>query len=628
MKQYRYFIIMVMICQLSIIRSQSNSKAPDSLFLTLKGHTTIADSVLTMGDIVEYYMYNNSHKGIEYADNIIAISAKKKYGIGLATGNFLKANCYKALQKEDSAMVYYKETLKISGAFKINTCVASALANISVIEGQNGNYAKAISLMDSVAKINLRENDFLNYGVTLNNRAYHFYEQGDFVNAMSGFKNALSVLDTINKDIFRKADVYRNIAKLNYQEKDFQDALKYFNEAMDIYKEVDDFLYQAIVWNDIGNVALAANNYKGAIDYYQKSLDLCKIYNFNSVQSKALTNIGIAQRELGQYSKALSSFRESDRFIDFNESMSNNIIYHYHIGYTYGLQKQKDSALYHLDRAIHLADSTGQDNELKNALEYRSKTYELFKMDKKSLTDIHQMISLKDSLFNISKTKQIEQLQIIFETEKKEAQIALQKEQINTLNEKAKVDSLTKGLYAGGMFTFLAVSGLLFFGFRQRMKKNRLAREKQEEIYKQEIVHKQKELASQTLHLVQKNTFIQEVMENLENIKNSPEKFKMEFRRIIMLLKKENASDKDWEVFKTYFAEVHNDFDQKLKTLYADISEKEVRLAAFLRMNLTTKEIAATLNVLPDSILKSKYRLKKKLGLEKETDLSTFLNTL
>ena len=45
-------------------------------------------------------------------------------------------------------------------------------------------------------------------------------------------------------------------------------------------------------------------------------------------------------------------------------------------------------------------------------------------------------------------------------------------------------------------------------------------------------------------------------------------------------------------------------------------------------MNLTTKEIAATMNVLPNSILKSKYRLKKKLGLDKETDLGDFLNTI
>ncbi|MCK5442784.1 MAG: hypothetical protein KAJ23_12915 [Maribacter sp.] len=54
---------------------------------------------------------------------------------------------------------------------------------------------------------------------------------------------------------------------------------------------------------------------------------------------------------------------------------------------------------------------------------------------------------------------------------------------------------------------------------------------------------------------------------------------------------------------------------KKRKALYADISGKEIRLAAFLSTNITTKEIEDTLNNLPDSILKSKYRLKKKLGL-------------
>ncbi|MFT5847535.1 hypothetical protein [Psychroserpens sp.] len=56
--------------------------------------------------------------------------------------------------------------------------------------------------------------------------------------------------------------------------------------------------------------------------------------------------------------------------------------------------------------------------------------------------------------------------------------------------------------------------------------------------------------------------------------------------------------------------------------------DKESRLASFLRMNLSTKKIASMIDVLPDSILKSKYRLKKKLHLDKEEDLTQFLNTL
>ena len=95
-----------------------------------------------------------------------------------------------------------------------------------------------------------------------------------------------------------------------------------------------------------------------------------------------------------------------------------------------------------------------------------------------------------------------------------------------------------------------------------------------------------------------------------------------------MLLKRESAEDRDWEIFKSYFSEVHNDFDHKIKSINVDISEKEIRLASFLRMNLTTKQIASMLNVLPDSVLKSKYRLKKKLNLDKDQDLTEFLNSL
>jgi len=140
-------------------------------------------------------------------------------------------------------------------------------------------------------------------------------------------------------------------------------------------------------------------------------------------------------------------------------------------------------------------------------------------------------------------------------------------------------------------------------------------------MFQQELAFKKKELTSQMLHLVQKNTFLQEIKEKMEAIKSSPDLFKIEFRKIVSMLHRQSAEDETWEVFKSYFTEVHNDFDQNLKAIAPDITENDIRLASFLRMNLTTKEIASLLNVLPDSVLKSKYRLKKKLGLPREQDL-------
>lgn len=199
---------------------------------------------------------------------------------------------------------------------------------------------------------------------------------------------------------------------------------------------------------------------------------------------------------------------------------------------------------------------------------------------------------------------------------------------MKALSAQAESDRLARAIYGIGMFSFLAISALLYFGFKQRIKRNKMEREKQEEIYKQELAFKKKELASHTLHLVKKNTFLQELKEDLDQVKKSPELFKTEYKRLGRLLNQESAEDEYWEIFKSYFSEVHNNFDNKLKMVANDVSEHEIRLASFLRMNLSTKEIASIFNVLPNSILKSKYRLKKKLALTKEDDLMRFLNEL
>ncbi|SHG28836.1 tetratricopeptide repeat protein [Flagellimonas flava] len=619
-KQITLFTI-IMFWPIFTFSQLQGQKRIDSLHTVLKSQKEIASKVSTLEKLYETASYLDSEKGKQYALEIISLSEGDSYPLGMIIGNFSLGGYYFTIRKMDSATLHFQKTLDLASQHDLKDNVAGALSNLSIIEGDKGNYRNAIRLMDSVTQISWDNKDFLRYGVSLNTNGNNYYELGQYLNAMNSFKKALEVLDTIDREVYRRGDVYRNIGKLNYQQKDFNQAIENFTNAYEIYREVSDNQYSAHVLNDIGNVYIYFKDYYKAIEYFNESFEISQEFNFPEAAANALFNIGYAQRENGNYQEALNYFTKAGEINTYDQSSLNYVLELYHVGLTYSLLGNNKRAIEYLDKSVRLADSLKISNELKHALGYRSKAYVNAGNYKSAFEDYVASQKIKDSLFSIEKTKAIEELETIYETEKKE-------EEINTLNEKAKVDKLTKGLYAGGMASALAFSGLLVFGFRQRIKKNKIAREKQEEIYKQEIEHKKKELTSQTLHLVQKNTFIQELKENLESLKNSPEKFKMEFRRIVMLLKKQNASDKDWEVFKSYFSEVHNDFDQKLKTLYPDISEKEIRLAAFLRMNLTTKEIAATLNVLPDSILKSKYRLKKKLELDKEMDLSSFLNTL
>ncbi len=621
--------IWIFVIALSLIKVQGQiQKKADSLLSIYNSTNTIETKVDLLESLIDNYIYNDTDKAKAYIQELVSISDKENYEAGIILGQLNLGYYYYSIEKMDSASFHLNRTLDLAKKKNKKVGVVEALSNLSLVQGHNGDYVSAIRLMDSVAGMYLDQGDYLNYGVSINNSAAHYYDKGDYLKAMQGYRKALKILDTIPREPYRKADVLRNIGKLNTRQGNQKQALDYFGQALETYLDIEDYVYAASTFTDMGSVHSDLGDENKALEFHKKGLEISQLSKNNSVSIISYGNIGIAYKNLGKYDMAIENLKKCLAYDRQELSDINEVIYLYHIGNSFTYKKEFSTAEKYLNEAISLAEKGEIGNELLNALDYRAFNSEQKGEPQSALVDIRASQTIKDSLFSTEKAKQISELQTAYETEKKEAAIALQQEEIKTLNEKAKVDKLTKGLYAGGMFTFISISGLLFFGFRQRIKKNRIAREKQEEIYQREIEHKHKELASQTLHLVQKNTFIQELLENLENIRYSPEKFKMEFRRIVMLLRKENASDKDWEVFKTYFSEVHNDFDQKLKTLYNDISEKEIRLAAFLRMNLTTKEIAATLNVLPDSILKSKYRLKKKLGLDKEIDLTSFLNTI
>jgi len=600
----------------------------DSLLTIYKDAQTIESKVEILDDVIDLLIYNDSKKAEIYIQEMRKISRRENYKHGILQGDFNLGYHYFNLQQMDSAKFYFDRTLEKSKLDNDDSFVRSTLKNLSILQAHEGNYKEAILLMDSVAKISLLDRDFLRYGSALSDNGVHYYEMGNYPKAMTFYKKALETYDTLDITTYHKADLFRNLGKLQNVQGNHNSALGYFEQAVNVYRVLGDNMFLANTLSDMGNVYSQQGEHSEAIENYKECLNVAMANNFPSAEIIAYGNLGSEYLAMHQNKEAISFLEKAFKKGKESSAHNNLITDMSNLGLAYANNQDFSRGLELLNQAVTKADSIGVTNELQSALFNRALAYEKKGMPLRAILDYKRSRIINDSLFSITKAKQINELQTIYETEKKEAEIALQHEEINTLNEKVKVDRLTKSLFAGGMFTFVAISGLLFFGFRQRIKKNRIAREKQEEIYKKEIEHKQKELASQTLHLVQKNTFIQELMHNLEKIKKSPETFKMEFRRIVMLLKKENASDKDWEVFKTYFADVHNDFDQKLKTLYHEISEKEIRLAAFLRMNLTTKEIAATLNVLPDSILKSKYRLKKKLGLDRETDLADFLNAL
>ncbi|MEZ5084562.1 MAG: hypothetical protein R2750_14145 [Bacteroidales bacterium] len=143
-----------------------------------------------------------------------------------------------------------------------------------------------------------------------------------------------------------------------------------------------------------------------------------------------------------------------------------------------------------------------------------------------------------------------------------------------------------------------------------------------------DLDYKNKELTNNVMYLLKKNEFILSISDKL---KNSRYYFKPENRKLIdeIIHDVEQSTSQDvWKDFEVRFQEVHTDFYDKLAEKYPDLSPNELRLCAFLRLNMSTKEISAITFQSPKSITMARFRLRKKMDIGSYENLISFLSQL
>lgn len=142
-----------------------------------------------------------------------------------------------------------------------------------------------------------------------------------------------------------------------------------------------------------------------------------------------------------------------------------------------------------------------------------------------------------------------------------------------------------------------------------------------------EMIHRDKELANQTMDLIRKNKFLVKIKEDLEKIKksSSDDMLQDKISSLISRIDKDIDHKKQWEVFETAFDEVHEDFLIRLKERYPNLTPKELRLCAYLRMNISTKEIAPLMNISVRGVEICRYRVRKKLNIDRDQNLTRMI---
>lgn len=592
--------------------------ALDSLLQVYKTQPNDTNKVQTLQSLFQSYLYNQPKQALEYAQKALDLAQELNYKKGIARSYYDIGVYHSNDSQEDSTLIYYN---KAAAMYKTITSLKGHIlvkSGMAIFEFDRGNFDAALKINDTVISLlKTRVNDSVALARAYGINGSIQIQKGNYRIALKQILEQVKILENLDQRVML-ADSYNNLAALELTNENFEQSIAYNQKALGIYQEYNDTFYQAVANNDIGMAYYNTDDFESAESYLQNGLKLAQELGNVNLEATILANLGITNTKMGRYSKALEFGKKSLQIVKEIDS-KNKIVENLNgLGVTYSAMGDEKRAITYFDQVIPLADSIGNKAFKNLGYQERSTSYARLGNYKLAYDDLQQYLILKDSIYNESKSQQIEEMRAIFDTEKKEQQIAQQETEIELLQEKEKVSALQKWFLGSGLVLSVLVFGFGFYGFSQRIKRNKLEREKVEA----ELAFKKKELTTHALHLAKKNEVLESLKQKASELKQTDNSGKS-YQELIRTITFDQQDDKAWANFTSYFEAVHKDFEKEVVLRYPDISKNELRLMALMKMNLSSKEIANILNISAVGVKKARNRLRKKMQLAPEDSLET-----
>jgi len=480
---------------------------------------------------------------------------------------------------------------------------------------------------ESVDLANKIHSDSLTLQANLN-QANAYLQLSNYPRALQSYQRAIHGAQELS-DSATFFGAQANLGIIYYYQNDYQNALREYLKALEQYprRHLDSdrqtAMQKARLLNNIGIVYDETKRFEDAKRYYDDALTLARKLGNPEVIANILNNQGTLYRDLGNNDLAFKHYREA---MDLRKKNNDNLgvarSYH-NIGQFYLEQLENyDSAEHYLKRAMSLGEEVGSLQTVQSASSLLYKLYKHQGAYKDALETLEMSMRASDSLFNEETTRKIAQLEMQFEFDRKQSlQEAEQKEK-----------ELYFWIGVGGIFLLLIIVTLLFFLQRNKTRRSQLeqAHLNLEKInLKNDLALKDKELATNIMYLLNKNELINSISEKLLEIKHNVAPESQGAVQKVVLDLQSNLQPELWQEFEFRFQQVHEHFYKTLNEKFPDLTPSEIRLCAFLKLNMTTKEISAITHQNAKSIDVARTRLRKKLNLTgTDHNLVTFLAQL
>ena len=516
----------------------------------------------------------------------------------------------------DSSLFYLNEALALSDRIDYLKHQFEIYNKFGEIFFSSGNYPisleyffKMLQLLDEQVSDNQDSTNIQNKYIRLYTQiGTCYFNMNYFDKALVYYKQCLKSVerimenDTDSLHLRKMVIMYTNIGSAYLSQYDNERALLNFVKALEYNASLKNPDFDASLYNNMGIICKERKEYDKAFQYYNKSLEIRKKQKDTAGMAQTNNNLGNVYILIGNYKMAIE--------------ILNSVL---------EMSKQTHSLITQMKASEFISGAYEKQGNYTKALEM----HKLFK-------------TLQDSLINTEQVQNALRLELQYQYEKQRKVDELQKQiAISNKERKALIYMIISAVL---LFSFVIVI-LLNRNQRTKMKQGKLLQESlllesrnlslekqnllmEKQNLELELEFRNKELSTHVLYLFKKNEFISSIISKLLAAKS---KNNTENSMWIMEILREMQSNVDntvWEEFERRFQQVHEDFYEKLMMKYPDLTPNEIKICAFLKLNMTIKDISAITFQSVKSIQVARNRMRKKMGITRDENLILLIQQL
>jgi tetratricopeptide (TPR) repeat protein len=605
----------------------------------------IADEKQKMEVLNELIRLNTKkapEKAIKFGERFMVLSEENsndelKAGVLF---NLAIANIY--LREYENSKELLDEAIKIREALGDELAVSEAKSQLAFVFYRTGDIDTAYRIICEAQVVSEKYDNKRKMATDMYRRGVFAKKTGRYEEAILYYNKAIDVYKLLDNEQM-VGQLLGNIGNVFINLNLYDKALKYHFKALAIHVELGDSASIAGVLNDIGNDYYKLKNTDLALDYYFRAYEMNKKTGNDIWQAYNLSNIGTIYSETEKYDEAIDYLQKSILLKEKSKDTKSLAVSYSSLGDTYLEKGDYREALKYLLKSQELAEKAGIEISVTQVLKKIALVYSLLGNSEKAYEYQVRYSIAKDSVFSREKIESINEIQEKYESIEREKEI-----------QQLKFDKEMQGkrqvMLVILILSIVVFSALIALNFMIKRRKDKqilvqkdILHKKEQDLAKLELEQtklkehelqnesdfKSRQLTTHALNMMQKSKLLQELQADINELgKKSPTELKPEYRRINQLINRNLKSDNEWDVFKMYFEQVNKNFYSSLLALSPELTNYDLRLCALIKLNLNIKETASVLNIAPNSIKSARYRLRKKLNMEQEDDLYEFVRDI